>query len=206
MMSFWNLFFCRPNNPNSLSLFTLMRCSSPTIIFLVLLWAYPKGSMSYLCQRLQSWMQYSRWGSQYSRWCRGIESLPSTCWPLWYGCSPERVGLLPAGAHCLVISSFHPPAPPSPSQQGCFWSAHPPAWIDAGVCPHPGAAHWTWPCWTSWVLHGPLFKLFQVLLDDILDLWHVSSSAKHEIICKLVEGVLNPTVCVTDGDIKHYWS
>jgi len=35
--------------------------------------------------------------------------------------------------------SFHPPVPPSPSQQSCSQSPHPRACIDSGGCPNPDA-------------------------------------------------------------------
>ena len=54
--------FSRLNSPSSLSLPSQERCSSPLIIFMVLLWPHSDRSMSVLCWGLQSCMQDSRWG------------------------------------------------------------------------------------------------------------------------------------------------
>jgi len=51
----------RLNNPNSLSLSSEERCSSPLIVFVVLLWTRSNSSTFFLCC-LQSWTQDSRWG------------------------------------------------------------------------------------------------------------------------------------------------
>ncbi|KAK4832883.1 hypothetical protein QYF61_026433 [Mycteria americana] len=53
---------------------------------------------------------------------------------------------------------------------------------------------------------GPLLKLVQVLLDGIPSFWHVNRTTQLGVICKLAEDALNPTVYVTDEDIKQYWS
>jgi len=57
-----SLLFSRLNSPNSLSLSSQERCSSPHIIFVALLCTRSNRSMSFLCRRLQSWMQDCRWG------------------------------------------------------------------------------------------------------------------------------------------------
>ncbi|KAK4827490.1 hypothetical protein QYF61_018790 [Mycteria americana] len=57
-----SLLFSRLNNPNSLSLSSQERCSSPRIIFVALLWTCSNRSMSFLCWGPQSRMQYSRRG------------------------------------------------------------------------------------------------------------------------------------------------
>ncbi|KAK4816023.1 hypothetical protein QYF61_011013 [Mycteria americana] len=44
-----SLLFSRLNNPNSLSLSSQERCSSPRIIFVALLWTCSNSSMSFLC-------------------------------------------------------------------------------------------------------------------------------------------------------------
>ncbi|GAB0180669.1 cAMP-dependent protein kinase inhibitor alpha [Grus japonensis] len=53
---------------------------------------------------------------------------------------------------------------------------------------------------------GLLLKLVQVPLDGILSLRHVNHTTQLGVICKLAESALNPTVHVTDEDIKQYWS
>ena len=71
---------------------------------------------------------------------RGAESPPSTCWPRCFRCSPGYGW--PSRLRVHIASScpaFHPPAPPSPSLQGCSQSLHPPNCIVPGDCPDPGA-------------------------------------------------------------------
>ncbi|XP_064913828.1 translin-associated protein X isoform X3 [Columba livia] len=53
---------------------------------------------------------------------------------------------------------------------------------------------------------GPLLKLVQVPLDDILSLRYVNCITQLGVIHKLAEGALNPNICVIDEDIKQYWS
>jgi len=53
---------------------------------------------------------------------------------------------------------------------------------------------------------GPLLKLVQVPLDGIPSFWCVSCTTQLGVICKLAEGACNAAVCVTDEDIKQYWS
>ncbi|KAK4823539.1 hypothetical protein QYF61_003171 [Mycteria americana] len=53
---------------------------------------------------------------------------------------------------------------------------------------------------------GPLLKLVQVPLDGIPSLRHVNCTTRLGVVCKLAEGALDPTVYVTDEDIKEYWS
>ena len=50
----------------------------------------------------------------------------------------------------------------------------------------------------------PLLKPVYVPLAGILSLWHVNHSLQLGIICKLAEGALNPTVDVTEEDVKEY--
>ncbi|KAK4807078.1 hypothetical protein QYF61_018419 [Mycteria americana] len=49
---------------------------------------------------------------------------------------------------------------------------------------------------------GPLLEIVQVPLDDIPSLSQISCTTQLGVICKLAEGALNPTVYVTDEDIK----
>ncbi|KAK4825808.1 hypothetical protein QYF61_002413 [Mycteria americana] len=53
---------------------------------------------------------------------------------------------------------------------------------------------------------GPLLQLVQVPLDGIPSLRPVNRSTQLGVICKLAEGALDPSVYVTDEDIKQYWS
>ena len=53
---------------------------------------------------------------------------------------------------------------------------------------------------------GRLLKHVQVPLDGILSLRHVDCTTQLGVICKLAEGALDPAVCITDEDIKQYWS
>ncbi|KAK4806804.1 hypothetical protein QYF61_005600 [Mycteria americana] len=65
------------NNPNSLSLSSEERCSSPLNIFMALLWTRSNRSMSFLCWRPQSWMQYS---SPRHDWLSGLQvHIASSC-------------------------------------------------------------------------------------------------------------------------------
>ena len=87
---------------------------------------------------------------------KGAGSPPSTCWPHFSWCSSGyswSSGLRGhIGGSCLA---FHPPVSPSPSQQGCSQSLHPPACTDSRGCPDPDKGPCTWPCWTSQGSHGP---------------------------------------------------
>jgi len=47
--SLWSLLFSRLNSPNSLSLSSWERCSSPQIVFVALLWTCSNRSMALLC-------------------------------------------------------------------------------------------------------------------------------------------------------------
>jgi len=49
---------------------------------------------------------------------------------------------------------------------------------------------------------GPLLELVQVPLDGILSLRCVNCTTQLGVTCKLAEGAFNPTVYVTDKDIK----
>ncbi|KAK4828658.1 hypothetical protein QYF61_000376 [Mycteria americana] len=53
---------------------------------------------------------------------------------------------------------------------------------------------------------GPLLELVQVPLDSIPSLQHVECTTQLGVICKLAEGALNPTVLVTNKDVKQHWS
>ncbi|KAK4831204.1 hypothetical protein QYF61_016041 [Mycteria americana] len=53
---------------------------------------------------------------------------------------------------------------------------------------------------------GPLLQLVQVLLDSMPSLRRLNRTTQLGVACKLAEGALDPTVYVTDEDIKQYWS
>ncbi|PKU48884.1 testosterone 17-beta-dehydrogenase 3 [Limosa lapponica baueri] len=46
----------------------------------------------------------------------------------------------------------------------------------------------------------------EVPLEGITSLRHVNVTTQLGVICKLAEGVLDPTVYVIDEDIEQYWS
>jgi len=51
---------------------------------------------------------------------------------------------------------------------------------------------------------SPLFKPVKVPLDGNAFLQQISCTTQLGVICKLAEGALETTVCVTDEDIKQY--
>ena len=51
----------------------------------------------------------------------------------------------------------------------------------------------------------PLLKPVYVALNGIPSLWYVDHTPQLGVISQLVEGALDPTVNVTDEDIKEYW-
>ena len=53
---------------------------------------------------------------------------------------------------------------------------------------------------------GPLLKTVHVTLDGILSLRHVSHTTQLDVIHKLAEGALDPTVDVIDEDTKEHCS
>ncbi|KAK4822062.1 hypothetical protein QYF61_008871 [Mycteria americana] len=53
---------------------------------------------------------------------------------------------------------------------------------------------------------GPLLELVHVSLDGIASLRRVNHTTQLGVVCKQVEGALNPTVYATDEDIKQRWS
>ena len=53
---------------------------------------------------------------------------------------------------------------------------------------------------------GPLLKPVKVPLDSISSLWCVNGTPQFGVISKLAEGALDPTVSVTDEDLKEYRS
>ena len=53
---------------------------------------------------------------------------------------------------------------------------------------------------------GPLLKPVKVPMDDIPSLQHVSCTTQIGVIGKHAEGALNPTVHVTDKDVRQHRS
>ena len=52
----------------------------------------------------------------------------------------------------------------------------------------------------------PLFERVQVPLDGVPPLCCFNCTTLLDVISKLAEGTLNPTVCVSDKDVEQYWS
>ncbi|KAK4815950.1 hypothetical protein QYF61_010444 [Mycteria americana] len=53
---------------------------------------------------------------------------------------------------------------------------------------------------------GPLLRLVQVPLDDIVSFWCVSCTTQLGVICQLAEGALDLDVNVIDENIEQHWS
>ncbi|GAB0195895.1 hypothetical protein GRJ2_002054800 [Grus japonensis] len=53
---------------------------------------------------------------------------------------------------------------------------------------------------------GPPLKPVKVPLDGIPSLQHVDHTTQLGVVSKLAEGALDPTVHVTDKDVKQCWS
>ncbi|PKU48778.1 serine-rich hypothetical protein [Limosa lapponica baueri] len=53
---------------------------------------------------------------------------------------------------------------------------------------------------------GPLLKPVQVQKVGISSLKCVNHTTQFDVVCKLAEGALNPTVYVIDEDVEQYWS
>ncbi|KAK4827407.1 hypothetical protein QYF61_017837 [Mycteria americana] len=175
-----SLLFSRLNNPNSLSLPSQERCSSPLIIFVALLWTHSNRSMSF-----------------YAGGLRAECSTPAQ----------DTVGFL--GCKCTL-----------PGHVDLLINQHPQVLL-LRVALNPFSA---WPVFVFGIapthvqdlelglveLHevrtGPLLKPVKVPLDGIPFLQCVDHTTQVGIIGKLAEGALNPTVHVTDKDIKHHQS
>ena len=52
---------------------------------------------------------------------------------------------------------------------------------------------------------GSLLQPVKVPLDGILSLKYIKCTTQLGVICKFAKGALDPTVHVTDEDIKQYW-
>lgn len=53
------------------------------------------------------------------------------------------------------------------------------------------------------VHRGPILKLGQVPLDDILSFVYVNCTTNLHVVCKLVEVAFGSPVCITDDDIEQ---
>jgi len=53
---------------------------------------------------------------------------------------------------------------------------------------------------------GPLLKPVQVSLDGIPSFCCISRTSQFGIVCKFVEGALDPIICVIDKDVKEHRS
>lgn len=108
--------------------------------------------MSFLCWRLQSWTQNSRWSLTRTE-CRRRETQPSTTQPHCFWCSPVCSGLSGLQEHLpRACWAPHPPILPSPSLQSCFQATHHITWFRV---PLLRSRTCTWPCWTSWGSYRP---------------------------------------------------
>jgi len=85
-----------------------------------------------------------------------------TCWPHFFGYNPQYSWLAfwAARTNCWLMSSCHPLVLPSPFQQGCALSFHPPICIYGRACYDPGASPCTWFCWTSWDSPRPIAQAY----------------------------------------------
>ena len=105
---------------------------------------------------------------------RGAESPSSTCWPLFFWCSPGYSW--PSGLWAHTDSSYwasRQPTLPSPSPQGCSSSILHPACICAWDCPDSRADVALDLVELNKVCRGPPLKLVKVPLDAIPSLQHV---------------------------------
>ena len=110
---------------------------------------------------------------------------------------------------CKKIAGSCPIFHPQLSQvlsAACSQSIHPPVCTDIGGCLGPGAGSCTWLCWTSWGSHWLIFNPVKDSLDGIPSNKWISCTTQLSVSCRLPEGAFNPTVYVTDGGIKLYWS
>ena len=146
--SLWSLLFSRLNNPNSLSLSSQQRGSSPQII---------AGASSGPAPTAPG-LPYAEGSSAGCRPPRGVSPEQSrraeppclTCWPCCFWCSPGHGW--PSGLPAHIAGSrwaSHPPVPPRPSPQGCSLSILLPAWIFARDFSDSCAGPCTWSC-TFW--------------------------------------------------------
>jgi len=123
-------------------------CSSHLIIFIYLLWACSKSSMSFFCWRPKTWPQYSRWGPTKAEWRGTITSLAAGHFS--FDAAQDAVGFM--GCKCTLLAHvkfFHLPGPLHPSWQGCS------QWVLFSVCinnwdfPNLHETPFNGPYWTS---------------------------------------------------------
>ncbi|KAK4832076.1 hypothetical protein QYF61_020632 [Mycteria americana] len=196
MRSPQSLLFSRLNNPSSLSLSSQERCSISLIIFVALLWTCSNRSMSFLCRGLQSWTQYWRWGLTRVGCRDRITSLDLLATLLLM---QPRIWLAfwAASTHCQLMSSFSSTSTPKSSSAGLL-----------SIPSSPSLCR---------TLHLALLNLMRFTRARFSSLsrslWMASHPSRHVncttqlgVICKLAEAALDPTVYVTDEDIKQHWS
>ena len=111
--------------------------------------------------------------------------------------------------HCWLVSSCHPPLPPSPVWQGCVLSLHPLVCTDSGSCHDPGARSCTGVYWTSRGLPGPTACACLGLSEwyPVRQVCWPHHTAWYHSLIRLPKGLaLDPTVHVTDEDVKEHQS
>ena len=128
---------------------------------------------------------------------RGAGSPPSYFWLHFFWCSPGHSWLSGLWGHIAGLCPVcHQPVPPNLFQQGYAQSFCLLTYIDSGGCLDPGARPCMWLCQTSGDWPGPT-------VWSCLDLfgWHptlslslVNCTTQLDIICKVAEGALDPTV------------
>ncbi|KAK4832903.1 hypothetical protein QYF61_026546 [Mycteria americana] len=199
-----SLLFSRLNNPNSLSQSAQERCSSPLIIFVALLWTHSNRSMSFLYWGPQTQMQYPRWGLTRVEQRGRITSLDLLVTLLLM--QPRiQLAFWAASAHCRVLLSFLSTNTPKSFSSGRAalnpFSAQPVFVL--GIVPTHVQDLALGPVELHEVHTCPPLKPVKVPLDGIPSLQRVDSTTQLGDVGKLAEGALNPTVHVTDKDVKQ---
>jgi len=119
---------------------------------------------------------------------------------------PHRIQLAfcAVKVHCWLTSSLL--VCPSPFQQDCALSFLSLSCIDSGGCRNPGTRFCIWICWTSWSSPGPTAWACLILSGwppFLCACWSHHTSWCHPLTSEVA---LDPTVNVTDEDIKEHWS
>lgn len=144
-----------------------------------------------------------------SHTCRVEGPFPSlSCWSHCIWCSPGCSWLSGLQVHIdLSCWASHPWTFQSPSPQSCFPSTFCPACICARGCSDPGSWPYTWPCWTLWDFHRSTSQTCQGPFGFCIPSFHhVDCTTQLGVISKFTENELDPTVYVTDKDVKWCWS
>ena len=136
---------------------------------------------------------------------KGLSPLPHPAGHTFFDAAQDMVGFSAAGAHCLVMLSFSSTNTRKYFSSGLSlnsFSAQPVFVL--GITP----THVQDLALDLVELHevctGPCLQLFQFLLDGIVSFQRVDCTTQLGVIGKLAEGALNPTVHVTDKDIRQY--